>query len=188
MSNHQEHLRIRDLGEDGLQLIGDQSGDIVVGTGRSTNYDQTCGTMEPEDARRIAACWNFCIGISTEDLENLPLPDYVARQAFLTGTQPTEEGSLFGVKGIAAQMLASMFAGQFIGSGAVNFLEVHLTHAETGPMTVTIQRRNGKTPGQLKADADAEVSRLRAALGAIATSCDVSTLGEAIAAAKEALA
>lgn len=30
------------------------------------------GGFDEADARRLAACWNACVGLSTEDLESLP--------------------------------------------------------------------------------------------------------------------
>lgn len=123
--------------------------------------------------RRLAACWNFCQGIDVEEMEQHDLAAYVARQAFLTGMAPTDDGMNMGLKGTAAQMLAAMFAGQFIGNGATNFLEVRFDHKETGPLLVTIQRREGKSAGQMHAEAREEAMRLtrqRAALlAAVAT-------------------
>ena len=36
----------------------------------STGINQVCQDLTEENARRIAACVNFCTGVSTENLEN----------------------------------------------------------------------------------------------------------------------
>ena len=43
-------------------------GKIIRG-GDDTSEDQAAEACEPEVARRLVACWNKCIGISTDDLE-----------------------------------------------------------------------------------------------------------------------
>lgn len=52
-----------------------------------TEPGQDCRTVahaiQPEDARRLAACWNACEGISTELLEAAPYKDSAAFMAFL---------------------------------------------------------------------------------------------------------
>lgn len=67
-------------------------------------------------------------------------------------------------EGGAAQLLAESFAQQFSESGATNYIEFHFTGADTGPLLVTLQRRDGKTPHQLRAEAEGHVGRLRAEL------------------------
>jgi len=42
-----------------------------------------------------------------------------------------------------------------------NYMEVTVNHAVAGPMVLTLQRANGKTPHQLKVEAEAEVQRLK---------------------------
>jgi hypothetical protein len=110
----------------------------------------------PEDARRLAACWNAFIGIPTEDFEGKAVDEYVGEQSFVRGMN-TSAGQLdIGLTGKACQVLASAFAGQFIGSGAVNFLEVGMNHPEIGDFIVTMQRVEGETPATLRAKAEAE--------------------------------
>lgn len=65
-------------------------------------------------------------------------------------------------EGGAAHLLADAFADQFLESEATNYLEVHLHSAATGPLVVTLQRVNGKTPHQLRAEAEKERDALRA--------------------------
>ena len=116
------------------------------------------------NARRIVACVNACAGILTEKLEGKSIEEYVTEQAFLTGTAPSDEGFGISLNGMACQMLAASFAGQFVGSGAVNFLEVNMEHPEIGPFTVTIQRHHGKTPCQMKAEVEQQLATERASL------------------------
>jgi len=108
-------------------------------------------------ARRIAACWNAFDGIPTEQFEGMDVGAYVSGQAFIDGLYPNADGSAtLGLKGKACQLLADAFAGQFIGTGAINFLEVNLRHKEIGDFTVTMQKASGLTPAALKAKAEAE--------------------------------
>lgn len=90
----------------------------------------------------------------------MSLGDYVAKQTFLQSMNADEEGLHLGITGLASQMLANAFAGQFVGSGATNFLELSFEHPEAGRFTVTMQKVSGKTPGQLKAEAEAKASKL----------------------------
>lgn len=120
------------------------------------------------NARRLAACWNACEGIPTNDLEGKSIGEYVSQQAFITGMNPSPEGMDLGIKGLAAQMMAASFAGQFIGNGAVNYLEMRFSHPDVGPFTVTIQRTQGLTPTQklkhVEAQRDALLANARAAI------------------------
>jgi hypothetical protein len=50
------------------------------------------------------------------------------------------------MSGMALQMLAASFAGQFKASGATNYLELSGSHPETGPFIITMQRKYGLTP------------------------------------------
>ncbi len=100
------------------------------------------------NARRIAACWNFCEGIPTSKMEGNTFEDYVAEQAFINGMAPSEEGMTIGVNGLAAQLIAASFAGQFVGSGAINYLSINMKHREIGEFVVTMQRKKGITPAE----------------------------------------
>lgn len=59
---------------------------------------------------------------------------------------------------------------QFIGArdedGPSNYAEIEVNHREFGPMTLTMQRKTGKTPHQLRADADLRAERAEAQLKA----------------------
>jgi hypothetical protein len=120
--------------------------------------------MFPRADERIEACLKFCAGIQTEKLAGKSLAEYVAEEAYLSGITVNEGGADIGLSGMACQMLASAFAGQFVGSGAVNYLEVNMVHQEIGPFTVTIQRQQGKTPATLQREAEAQRDALLAAI------------------------
>jgi hypothetical protein len=116
------------------------------------------------DARRLAACWNAFDGIPIEKFEGKDVADFIGSQAFLNGMSSTDGSAYIGLNGKACQVLASAFAGQFIGAGAVNFLEVNMEHPEIGSFTVTMQKTSGLTPAQLKAQAEKERDEALAAL------------------------
>lgn len=118
--------------------------------------------LDIPNAEMILACVNACDGIAPEKLAGRTLAEYVANEAYLRGLDVTQVGVESSITGLASQMLAASFAGEFKGSGAVNFLEFTFHHAELGEVTVTMQRTQGKTPGQLKAEAEAERDQLRA--------------------------
>jgi hypothetical protein len=62
----------------------------------------------------------------------------------------------------ATRLLVASFADTFTESGATNVLEVSFDHPELGRLTVTAQRQEGKTPMDLKAEAEAERDKLQA--------------------------
>lgn len=97
------------------------------------------------DARRIVACWNLLDGYATEELEGVTLAEFVAKQAFISQFD-ANDGINLSISGVAVQLLAASFAGQFKASGATNYLEMSGNHPETGPFTITMQRTEGLTP------------------------------------------
>lgn len=111
-----------------------------------------------EDARRIAACWNAFYGIPIEQFEGKSLEEYVTTEAYLTGMQPSPHkgGFEIGLTGLAGQLLAASFAGQFAGTGATNFLEINMSHPDIGEFSVTMQKSSGLTPAAMKAQAEKE--------------------------------
>ncbi len=116
--------------------------------------DQASGINSAEMAKRIAVCLNACDGIATDQLDGKSIDEYIAEQAFLTGMAPHPDGGAeLGIRGLACQMLAASFAGQFKGHGAKNFLEFGMSHPEVGPFTVTMQRVYGKTPSTMRTEA-----------------------------------
>lgn len=99
------------------------------------------------DARRLAACWNLLDGYPTAELEGVTLAEFVAKQAYLN-EMTTNDGLNISMSGMALQMVAASFAGQFKASGATNYLEMSGNHPETGPFTITMQRKHGLTPAE----------------------------------------
>ncbi|ENY4827802.1 hypothetical protein ACP9LZ_003672 [Salmonella enterica subsp. enterica serovar Typhimurium] len=80
-----------------------------------------------------------------------------AKEALAAGT-PLDLESLF--KGeMASAMFATMFAGELVRSGARNYLELGYNVPEMGEFTVTIQRKEGKTPGERIAELEAVVDQ-----------------------------
>lgn len=144
------------------------------------------------NARRIVACWNFCHGIATDDMKDVSLEEYVVTQAFMSGMSPDEAGGAnIKMNGLACQMMAAAFAGQFKGAGGTNYVEFNFNHEETGPMTITMQRQAGRTPAQLRIDAERQRDELLAALeslnySASADSRNAKIVRAAITKAKEA--
>ena len=99
------------------------------------------------NARRLAACWNLLDGYDTKELEGVSLAEFVAKQAYLKEMN-THDGLNISMSGMALQMVAASFAGQFKANGATNYLELSGSHPETGPFTITMQRTHGLTPAQ----------------------------------------
>lgn len=104
-------------------------------------------SVTPANASRIVACWNLLDGYATEELEGVTLAEFVAKQAYLN-EMTTNDGLNISMSGLAVQMLAASFAGQFKANGATNYLEMSGSHPETGPFTITMQRTHGLTPAQ----------------------------------------
>ncbi|WP_270817611.1 hypothetical protein [Aeromonas sp. Y318-3] len=100
-----------------------------------------------ENGRRIVACWNLLDGYPTKDLEGVTLAEFVAKQAFISQFD-ANDGINLSISGVAVQLLAASFAGQFKASGATNYLELSGNHPETGPFTITMQRTEGLTPAE----------------------------------------
>lgn len=63
--------------------------------------------------------------------------------------------------GGAMHLLVDAFVEQFVESGATNYIEMQFHSNVTGPLVVTLQRVNGKTAHQLRAEAEKERDALR---------------------------
>ena len=118
------------------------------------------------NARRIVACWNLLDGYTTEELEGVSLAEFVAKQAYLN-EMTTNDGLNISMSGLAVQMLAASFAGQFKANGATNYLEMSGNHPETGPFTITMQRTHGLTPAQKLSAMTKQRDVLREALNGV---------------------
>ena len=69
-------------------------------------------------------------------------------------------------EGGAVHLLVDSLATQFVESGAHNYIEMQFHSEATGPLLLTLQRVNGKTPHQLRAEAEKERDILRARVAA----------------------
>ncbi|WP_368173330.1 hypothetical protein [Aeromonas sp. R2-1] len=118
------------------------------------------------NARRLAACWNLLDGYDTKELEGVSLAEFVAKQAYLKEMN-THDGLNISMSGIALQMVAASFAGQFKANSATNYLELSGSHPETGPFTITMQRTHGLTPAQKLAAMTKQRDVLREALNGV---------------------
>lgn len=77
----------------------------------------------------------------------------------LKAGKPLNLESLF--KGeLVSAMFAMMFAGEFVRSGATNYLELLYDVPEFGEMTVTLQKIEGKTPGQRISELESRTVKL----------------------------
>ena len=65
-------------------------------------------------------------------------------------------------EGGAIQLMVEALATQFVESGAANYIEMQFHSEATGPLLFTLQRVDGKTPHQLRAEAEQERDALRA--------------------------
>jgi len=79
-------------------------------------------------------------------------------------------GFSFDLSGGPVQFIAEYLA-QFLGKGEEgglrNYAEIEVHHGEIGPMTLTLQRRAGKTPHQFRQEAEDREATLQARLDAI---------------------
>ena len=67
-------------------------------------------------------------------------------------------------EGGAVHLFVDSLANQFVESGAVNYLEMRFHSEATGPLLLTLQRADSKTPHQLRVEAEQERDALRAVL------------------------
>ena len=69
-------------------------------------------------------------------------------------------------EGGVVHLFVDSLANQFVESGAANYLEMQFHSEATGPLLLTLQRVNGKTPHQLRTEAEKERDILRAKVAA----------------------
>ena len=74
--------------------------------------------------------------------------------------------AILSLEGGACGLLADSFAAQFKDAGATNYLVIDLSHDDTGPMTITMQRKAGSTPAEkLRALSDENAALVARAAG-----------------------
>lgn len=120
------------------------------------NFDESAQIFIDHLARRWSQQWRDLEKRANEFDRFMDAMD-TAKEALAAGT-PLDLESLF--KGeMASAMFATMFAGEFVRSGARNYLELGYNVPEMGEFTVTIQRKEGKTPGERIAELEAVVDQ-----------------------------
>jgi hypothetical protein len=65
------------------------------------------------------------------------------------------------VRAPMVELIAETLVQDFKRAGGANYVEWNFTHEELGPFTITMQRRDGKTPANAAAEAKAEADDLR---------------------------
>ncbi|EAQ2397488.1 hypothetical protein [Salmonella enterica] len=145
-----------------LELNGNSdepAGKIVVNKGEVTfsgNFDKAAQIFVEHIAKRWSQQWKKHEKSATEYDRFMEVVE-VAHKALEKGT-PLDLESLF--KGeLASAMFATMFAGEFVRHGAKNYLELTYNVPKLGEFTVTIQRKEGKTPGERIAELEAVVEQ-----------------------------
>lgn len=147
--------------------------------------------FDPDDARQVLAKWQIigdpailmtqareelCTALEKtldhlanamqviDDLESTLLtPDRVAAE--WAGGDKVEIGYDAPIIGALASALAQWFAEQ----GGPNYAEMQFSTVdpEVGPLILTVQRKDGKTPHELRAEAERDADRLRAERSAL---------------------
>lgn len=126
-----------------------------------TSQRQIGAGFSEENARRVVACLTLLAEEPTDDIEGKTLAEYISEKAYVSGLTFAAGRTELTMSGGAVGLLASSFAGHFVGSGAVNYLELGLSHESIGAFTVTLQRQMGLTPAQKLAEALALCDTLR---------------------------
>ena len=151
--------------QDAQRGIGASSTDTLRLVGELSHYIRDPLTIE---SHWVDAMFNIIEDQSADysqlEVENARLRGLLAEKVvtstMLTGLVPDDGGMTLGFEGGACGMLAQVFGDQFYRSQAVNYLELRFDsakHPELGPLVVTLQRVEGKTPHQLREVAEAQV-------------------------------
>ena len=88
--------------------------------------------------------------------------DNITSSTMLTNMGIVNGGMNITLEGGACQLLADAFCEQFRSSGATNFVEMGFTGPDNLQLLVTLQKVYGKTPAQLKREAEERVAQLEA--------------------------
>lgn len=110
--------------------------------------NQSNPEMAMHNARRVAALWNLMAEFETDEFEGKELHEFIKQRTRLNHMNAAGGGASFQFEGGACGMLVEAFAAQFKQSGATNYLELGFEHPDTGPVTVTMQRKEGVSPAQ----------------------------------------
>lgn len=99
------------------------------------------------DARRIVACWNLLHEFDTKAIEAGSFADFIGKQVYQHEIENANSGELR-LSDVSLQLMAAGFAGKMKANAAENYMEFGLSHPDTGPITITVQRAEGLTPAQ----------------------------------------
>ena len=119
----------------------------------------------PEELRRLAQGLNNrqeCEDDAADALRAYADSLEQAEPARIVDIGVSGNGMHLTVEGGPAKLFAECFADQFRQSGAMNYLEMRLTAPDGLELLVTLQKVAGKTPHQLRAEAERERDELKA--------------------------
>lgn len=146
----------------GVQFGAADSADFELGTWTfdmkgSENWQVTAGefAIMPKDHYRA----NEALEAENAKLRDA-LADKVSAETLLTELNMQGSGINMRFEGGAAGILAQSFVSMFGKHAANNYIELSFD-SKLGPIMVTVQRRDKKTPHMLRMEAEAELERLR---------------------------
>jgi hypothetical protein len=150
--------------QDAKRGIGASSGDTIRLVGELSRYVRDPVVVESTMVNAIFdVTEDYIADNTTLEAENYRLrallAEKVVTSTMLTGLVPEDGGMTVGFEGGACGMLAQVFGDQFYQNKAINYLELRFNsakHPELGPLVVTLQRVEGKTPHQLREVAEAQ--------------------------------
>ncbi|WP_455233070.1 hypothetical protein [Geopseudomonas aromaticivorans] len=88
------------------------------------------------------------------------LVDKALQETTLSLIAKRNGGVVVGFEGGICHLIGGALAAQFFNSKATNYIEMHLESDEAGPLVVTLQRQQGKTPHDLRLEAEARAEAL----------------------------
>lgn len=158
--------RIDGSGSIKYQCVGND-GSLVLQTDHKNDEYGFIGENSSADEKFFRACDPLVIIALIEQLEaaQRDCEELVKFKSLmemaavsLSNDDPMDLENLFQGQ-LVSSMFALMFAGEFVRSGAKNYLELLYAVPDFGDLTVTIQKVEGKTPGERIAELEAELKR-----------------------------
>ena len=140
-----------------------------------TKADGGYGPQQEANARLIAAANPAVISELLDRLEaaenenaklHIALAEKITSETTLRDLRVVNGSINATFEGGAVQLMVDALADQFVESGASNYIEMQFHSKATGPLLFTLQRVNGKTPHQLRTEAEKERDILRARVAA----------------------
>lgn len=121
-----------------------------------------------DETEHLCVCPD-CGGIATDAVAEIQrLRAHLDPEAYLVhaGKSPGQKtGFEFAVSSPIVCIIANHMAAMLQAHGAENYVEMGFTHDKLGPLTLVVQRDHGDTPACKVAEREAEIERLRKALG-----------------------